>query len=270
MNNTSLDILFSCLKQILRPVAAFCLRRNLSFQTIIEALKLALVEEATQHLQKSNDKINSSRIAAATGLHRREVQRIFDGHKKTPNSGLIVRVLGQWQGNENFQTKAGKPRALKYTDEDNEFISLVKQTSSDLHPGTVLFELERIGAVERIGNKIYLKNEAYMPIGDPEAIFKLYAIDGDHLITAIEENALDNQANKNLHIRTEYDNIDVAALPAIKQWLYQQGNLLHHKARMFLAKHDLDLNPDPKKIGGAKIVLGSFSRTIKPQGKNEI
>lgn len=263
MSDTSRAIILKCLGLCFRPVAAFCLKHSIDFQELLEVIKSTLVEQAAHTLESAGEKINSSRLSIVTGLHRREVQRLYKGEPKEPHLSHTMRVIGQWQGDSDFTTKTGKPKVLRHDGDDSEFAELVKKVCTDLHPGTVLFELERLGLVKRDGAKLRLLNQAFMPKDDPEEIYKLYATDATHLLHAVDENIFADDPQRNLHIRTEYDNVELKAVPEIRAWLYREGNLLHQKARNYLSKYDLDLNPNPKKLGGARIVLGSFSRALR-------
>lgn len=259
----SRQVILKCLGLCFRPVATFCLKHSIDFQELLEVIKSTLVEQAAQTLEEDGEKVNSSRLSILTGLHRREVQRIYKGEQKQAHLSHTMRVIGQWQGDPDFTTKAGKPKVLRHEGDHSEFADLVRKVCTDLHPGTVLFELERLGIVERDGAKLHLLNQAFMPKDDPEEIYKLYATDATHLLHAVDENIFADDPQRNLHIRTEYDNVELDAVPEIRTWLYREGNLLHQKAMNYISKFDLDLNPNPKKKGGARIVLGSFSRALK-------
>ena len=65
-----------------------------------------------------------------------------------------MRVLSIWQGNEQFCAKNGRPRSLTYKGHDSEFRALVDLVSKDVNHATVLFQLERRGAVEKSRGKV--------------------------------------------------------------------------------------------------------------------
>jgi len=95
----------------------------------------------------------------------------------------------------------------------------------------------------------------------PGKAYDLFARDAETLIRAGEENLESStEGVKNLHLRTEYDNIFQEELPIIRQWLYEQGCLFHRRAREYLSKFDKDITPN-QKAGGGRVVLKSFSWT---------
>jgi len=237
-----------------------------------ELAKIVFVEVAAEEISSVSKKVNVSRISLSTGMHRQDVKRIFrEGKRKDYTPGYITRVMGQWQQDEKYITSNGKPRILECEGEDSEFNNLVRSVTADVHPGTVLFQLERIGAIEKTPKGIKLKGFVYVPKSDPIEGFKLFAKDSFHLLNAVDENLLQNEKVPNLHIRTEFDNISATDLPKIRSWIVQEGTRFHQKVRKFVSKFDLDINPKKNKDGGARVVLGSFSRCLNPDAhKDEI
>ncbi|RMD86346.1 MAG: hypothetical protein D6808_03595, partial [Candidatus Dadabacteria bacterium] len=181
---------------------------------------------------------------------------------KESEGGLASRVIGQWQQNKRFLTKSRRPKVLSIDGDDSEFNKLVRSISQDVHPGTVLFELERIGAVERTKNGVKLVARAYVPKHNPKEGFRLLSEDVSDLMLTIEENIFLRDDNPNLHAKTEYDNISEEDVPKIRNWILKEGAILHQKARNFISKFDRDLNPKKKKTKGRRmrVVLGSYSR----------
>ena len=172
-----------------------------------------------------------------------------------------MRVVGRWRTDHAFITKGKKPRVLSFGKEDSEFNDLVNRISKDLNPATVLFELERVRAVEKTTKGLKLKIESYVPKGNVEDGFRILAQDSEDLIGSVEENVLEINEIPNLHARTEYDSIRPEHIPEIRRWLIREGHLLHQRARNFISQYDQDINPDPKFEGeGQKVVFGTFSK----------
>lgn len=269
--DTQENILVYCLRRMLKPAIRFCLRRSLHVQDVIESVKVVFIEAACDELQANGQGVNVSRLAAMTGMHRRDVMRI---HKESSISeqpqGLVNRVIGQWQQDPRFTTKYGRPKVLSFEGENSEFQELVKLVSNDLHPGTVLFELERIGAVQKSRSGVRLVVRAYVPKGNAKEGYDMLASDAADLMNAVEENLFEPVHVPNLHAKTEYDNVSVDAIPEIREWLLREGSALHQKARNYLAKYDLDINPAADAgSGGARVVLGTFSLAAELDDKKE-
>ena len=247
---------------MLKPVARFCIRHSIKLQDLIECCKIEFVDEAKRELQNSSAKINHSRLSVLTGLHRRDIVRLDRGEVKLERpTGLLTRIIGEWHKHKDFSTAAGAPRVLSVGSDQSDFSKLVRRVSKELNPAAVLFELERVGAVERTGSRVKLQVEAYVPKGDIVAGFKIYSDDSCDLLEAVQENVLSDPEIPNLHSRTVYDRVRTEGLEEIKSWLLKEGHALHEKARALLSKHDQDVSPIPSYKGKfAKIALSSFSK----------
>ena len=252
------------LKLMLRPILRFCLRRSLKLQDLQEVCKAVFLEIAEDEIRKTAKPVTLSRLSVMTGVHRKDVSRISrDGDEVVRANSLVVKVIGQWQNDNRFSTKSGKPRVLSAEGANSEFVKLVHSVSKDLNPYTVLFELERIDAVERTARGVRLQTGLYNPHGDEHQAFQLLARDSEDLMSAVEENIVATEEVPNLHISTEYDNIPLKHLPRIRTWFLEEGSAFHQRARSFLSDFDRDVNPIRRRgsKGRVRVAVGSFSRT---------
>ena len=97
--------------------------------------------------------------------------------------------------------------------DNSEFRELVECVSKDTNPATMLFELERIGAVEHTKNGIRrLTGESYYR-GAPEKAINLIFRNVETLVESGEENLEATHKLRNLFLRTEYDNVRKDAVP---------------------------------------------------------
>ncbi len=249
-----------CLRALLKPIVRFCTRWSIGIQDWIEVSKSAFLEVAEEEMRKKGDNVNVSRLSVATGLRRREVVRIFrDGEKKEPNFSYASRVIGQWQSDPEFTTQAGKPKVLSFEGDESEFRDLVRTVSSDVHPGTILFELERIQAVERGPRGLKLVLQQYSAEHNSLEGYSILASDMDDMIKAAEQN-LSRSTRPNLHHTTKFDNISLDKLPALADWILHEGEKFHAKLRDYLARHDQDINlPKKSTPGGGKVSVSTFS-----------
>ncbi|MCB0345593.1 MAG: hypothetical protein KDD66_10770, partial [Bdellovibrionales bacterium] len=249
------------LQWLLLPLARFCLRKGYAIQHFNRVAKIVFVQAAREELERNGLKINASRISALSGVTRDEANRI-EGESEPLPSGpitLLGRVLAHWEQDEEFQTARGQPKQLTLGGEESEFYRLVSKVSKHLNPGTVLFELERSGAVERRGKRV---RRARQLVGNqkPEEAYRLLAAEVQTLITCVEQNVTQEQAQNNLHVRTEYDNVFVSDLPQIRKWLIDEGKTFHRKLRNFLAKYDRDISPKERdETAGGRVVVSVFS-----------
>ena len=265
------NLALQCLGFFLKPSARFCLRHSLRIQDLLEVAKVSFIDAAKEEIEKSDTKVNISRLSVMTGIHRRDVMRIYQDEQVHENPlGLVARIIGQWQNDKRFTTKAGRARVLSYGDADSEFHSLVAAISQDIHPGTVIFELERLGAIKKTSRGLRLEARAYVPHGDVKEGFSILGSDIEDLAQAVEENVFIKLDTPNHHARTEYDNVRGDKAKEIRSWFYKEGSAFHQRARNFLSKFDLDISPAQDYQGPkARVVLGSFSRLENLENKDD-
>lgn len=260
------EIYANTLRYMLRPLVRFCLRHSKPLQEFLDILKVVYVEVATEELRKETDKINVSRLCVVTGVHRHDMNRIFR-EKRPPirkSVGLLSRVVNLWESDKRFCTKSGQPRVLGLEGDDSEFRILVSSVSKTLNPGTVLYGLIRSGSAEKTPNGLKLVRGAVSLHKDPSRVYELLARDVESLIEAAEFNIEHNPDPRNLHIRTEYNNIFKKDIPKIRAWVLSEGRKFHARARKFLSKSDLDLNLDRAASGeeaGCRVIVEAFSLT---------
>lgn len=260
------ELLLRCIERVLRPAVRFCLRHALRIQDLIECAKGVMVEEAKHELERANEKVNVSRISAMTGLYRHDVERHLRKKSKveTQSKDLVSKVIGLWNTAPDWMTSKGRPKTLTADSNASEFARLVAEVSTDLNPGTVLFELERTGAVERCPAGVRLKARAFYPKGDAINGFNILGDDVEDLTRAVEANVLEAPKLPHFHARTVYDNVRPQGLDEIKRWFLREGYRFHAKVRELLSKHDQDINPDWRFKGkGQRVVFGAFSYVDK-------
>ncbi len=258
----------SVIAGLLKPFVRFCLRRDMRIQDMIDVLKFAMLHVAEEKLDLSGDKANISRLSVLTGLQRKEIRRLSSVDIKKSNPDLLTKIIGQWQSNNQFLTKDKKPRALTVTGNDSEFFELVKSVSVDVSPYTVLFGLEKSGAVKRSDSKVTLLTPVYISSADEESSLTLLAEDTGDLVSAVEENIFEKPDVPNLHLSTVYDNITEEKADELREWILDQGTSFQEKIRNHLSKFDKDANPRLfKKEGGVRIAVGTFSYCSKVNGE---
>lgn len=253
----------SYIRLVVQPIVSYCLRNAIPLQELVNEIKQCFVDVAVAEMKRNDEKVNVSRISIRTGVHRRDVASIFKNGRlsSTPNH-FLERVVGQWESDQRFLTKSGRPRSLPVEGKHGSFEQLVGLVSKDIHPGTALYELERIGMVKRSkGNASlqYLEAET-SNVGEGLSVF---VRDAEDLMNAVEQNLYEQPKLPNHHVRTEYDNVSVKHIPQIRSWLLKEGAKFHRRAREYISKYDKDLNPKLRSEGGAKVVIGSFSRAEK-------
>jgi hypothetical protein len=256
------EIVLKSLTILIAPIVRLCLKHGIKLGELNDALKRVFIDQACKQLEQGGDSISNSRITLMTGVHRTDVATIrFEPAFEPKEKHTASDVINQWRYDKRFRASHGKPRPLYFDGKTSEFAELVKSVSNSVSPYTVAFELERLGMIKRSKDgRLNLITRVYVPKGDPEAILDMLGEDANDLYQAVEQNAFradDQQPNH--HLKTEYRNVPLEALPDIHAWLNREGSALHERARNFLSRFDRDLNPETTGTGTYRVAIGSFS-----------
>ncbi len=260
------SVLIRCIEQLLRPLIRLCVKNSVKLQELLEAVKVAYVNEAALELRRQGDEPSASRLSVMTGVHRKDVTRITKNPDSfSPGQNAIAKIMVQWQHAPRFKTKSGSPRVLSTEGRASEFAELVESVNGgDLSAYAVLYEMERMGIIERHGSRVKLAWRDYVPEVSLKDGLQMLAADTRDLYKAVEENIFDRQDTPNLHLKTVMDNIVPEAIPEIRKWLVDEGSRFHQRVRTFLAQFDRDICSTLRSSGEkVRVAFGSFSSLEK-------
>jgi hypothetical protein len=147
---------------VLEPLAGLLLSRGVRHGRAEDLLKAAFVRAGARAFAARGKLPSVSTLSVATGLRRREVQRLLDTEPmNTPASkmSLAAQVRARWTSDPHYLDAPGRPRRLPRTAPEGQpsFASLAAATSKDVHSRPLLDELVRIGAVEEDGDFVVLR-----------------------------------------------------------------------------------------------------------------
>jgi len=145
----------AALARALVPVAKLCMKSGMGAGELQMAAKIACIAVAAETALLGS-RLNHSRIAAATGLTRKDVRSLAP----LLNAGTVTvarevakqrttRVLHGWRTDPQFMDRHGNPLRLRVFGPGLTFNVLVKRYAGDVTPVSVLKELIRSGAVSR-------------------------------------------------------------------------------------------------------------------------
>lgn len=256
------------LRAVLRPLVRFCVRNALTLQHFIDVLKPLFLDAAVEELKRGDQTITASRLTLLTGVHRKDVAKMWARNEEPVRRAppLLTRVLGQWEQDTRFQTAGGKPRTLALDGGRGSFQDLVKTVSEDINPRSVLEELTRRGLIKSSPHGVRLMRQIHRVGEDPKDRYELLGKNVESLILAGEENLFSPQAEYNVHLRTEYDNVFVEDVPELRRWLMKQSKAFHKKLREYISRRDRDVvGPEKRKgdVAGASVVVSTFSLTSR-------
>ncbi len=135
---------------LLQPIARLFLRFGRGYREYSDLSKAAFVSVASEDYGVHGRPTNVSRIAAMTGLTRKEISRIRtrleSGEGAVTERGTpLQELIAGWQSNSEFVDRHGEPSALPLVGGRGSFQSLVKQFAGDIPEGAMRKELQRVG-----------------------------------------------------------------------------------------------------------------------------
>lgn len=137
---------------LLQPIARLFLRFGRGYREYSDLSKAAFVAVASEDYGVHGRPTNVSRIAAMTGLTRKEISRIRSrlqsGQGAVAERGTpLQELMDGWHSSDEFLDDKGAPKPLAFSGGYGSFQSLVKQFAGDIPEGAMRKELERIGRV---------------------------------------------------------------------------------------------------------------------------
>ncbi|MFZ1624064.1 MAG: DUF6502 family protein [Gammaproteobacteria bacterium] len=170
MTDSDQKTLFAAILAVMRPVASILLRFGVGYREFSDISKTAFVEAASEEFGLRGRQTNVSRVAAMTGLTRKEVRRIRSLKLQTTLPSAVghsapAEVLHVWHSESRFCSAPGAPKALTFDVGPTSFSSLVNSCVSDIPPGAIRAELKRVGAVvEDAEGLLVVQRRYYVPI----------------------------------------------------------------------------------------------------------
>jgi hypothetical protein len=219
------------------------------------------VHAAEDEIREARSEFSVSKVSVMTGIHRSEVTRLRSGDDSNRSShDVLNRVIGLWSTAKRYQTKEGKPKDLSFEGLGSQFAALVADVSREVTHYPILFELERIGAIEYVNNLVRLTAQEYTPRADHQYGLNLLSVDIADLAAAIEANVTSDGRDPNLHLRTAFDNINPAHLPEIRAWILKRGAEFQSQIREYLSVYDRDVaGQGGEQEAKARVSVTSFS-----------
>ena len=186
----------AALARLLAPLAQLVVAKGLPYAVLDEMLRSAVVVTAHSAHPGLPAHRRASRVSAATGLNRREVNRLLElqsaaAVKATPSPPTrspAAMVFAHWRSSADYRTRAGAPRVLPRTGSAPSFESLAQEVTRDVHPRALLEELLRLNLaahdVER--DTVSLVKANFVPRGDSQRMVQWMGANvGDHFAGAV-------------------------------------------------------------------------------------
>jgi len=230
--------------KILKPLIKILMRHDISHGEFSELAKRAYVEVAFKHFSIPSRKTTNSRVAVLTGLSRKEVLRIVEKleqddptlDKATPNRAS--KVIGAWLRDSDFCAADDGPNILPLKGQQGSFEQLVARYGGDVTIGSILEELERVGAISWPDQQsVKLNHHAYIPDQSlPDKIDVVATCTSDLLSTAAFNIETDKD-NARFQRQVVYYKVPVSIAKQFEHYSHKKSLSILLDYNRWLARH---------------------------------
>jgi len=173
---------------MLVPLARWLVRSGVPYASFAPALKPVFVEAARLELEGAGARVTDSALSVLSGVHRRDIRGL--GHRpgrdvqpKAPS--VASQVFTRWITDPALRDAGNRPMTLPKSGAAPSFDALARQVSSDVHPRTLLAEMDRLELIEHDGESVRLRAQAFVPQQDLDERAATFAANvGDHIAAA--------------------------------------------------------------------------------------
>ena len=249
---------------ILRPLSALLLKAGISCTEFLEISKHVFVDVATAEFGIRGRPTNVSRVAAMTGLTRKDVKRIrgeASPQRWTPGmeQNPLNVVLHYWHFDPEFSVSQGRPRPLAFEGEGS-FSELVRHYVGDIPPGALRAELRRSGILEETGGQLIVSKRYLNATEFHEDFVRNIGFSIKNLVETIEHNA--TVLRENGRIPEELGRFERVAwterlsendVTSFKEWARREGTRFIEGVDNWIGQHEISkeewAGTDPRTTG---------------------
>jgi hypothetical protein len=248
--------MLECLHAILRPIVRLLLLCGIGYREFAAIAKRTFVEVASEEYGIRGRPTNASRVAAMTGLSRKEVSRIRMDAPRAPWSPYtqttpISMILHYWHFDPDFSEIPGKPKVLPLEGEHS-FSALVRRYAGDIPPGALKTEFTRSGvALEHQNETLSVVRPYASPSSFDEDYIRKVAFSLRNLGGTISHNALVQGASSRPRSRVEYgrferfahsDWLTADSIREFEYWVRAEGARFLEAADHWIGTHEIPRN----------------------------
>lgn len=234
--------LTNALLKLLYPLVRVLLRNGVSYGVFAELARKIYVDVAFREFGQQGRKQTISRVAALTGLTRKEVKRLAEleqaGDASTHQRfNRAVRVISGWLNDPRFHGSDGQPGPLP-VEGDNSFATLVREFSGDVPTQAMLSVLRAGGSVERDGDTVTLVKHAYVPAAAPVEKIRILGTDTHELIDTIDHNLQADPDELRYQRKVSYFDVSQVAAREFKTLSAAKAQALLEELNAWLADNE--------------------------------
>jgi len=181
---------------MLAPLVRWLLAQGIPLHALVRTLRGVYLSEGHDDLARRGRRVTDSALSVLTGVHRKEVRAFMEArHEPADTPTPVVRLaptpasalFSQWITDPAYRASAGEIcRDLPRHGPAPSFEALAREASRDVHPRTLLEELERLQLVEVRPERVRLLSDRFvLPLHDPAAVRTMAVNVADHIAAAV-------------------------------------------------------------------------------------
>ena len=238
------SLVHSACKRVLRPLASLLLRFGMTWKEFSDLSKSVFVQTATEEFGIKGRPTNVSRVSILTGIARKEVKRQRDlfATVEPPLKGKTTdatRLLSGWHQDSEFIDSDALPRLLPEHGHGPSFERLFSRYSGDIAMPTMIKELIKTGAMERLeSGELKVLMRYYQPsLADSENL--KFAVDRIYdVIQTMNNNVfVDESGSPRFGGFAANDGIPFSDIPRFREYLDKRGQAFLEEIDDWLTKH---------------------------------
>jgi len=269
--------LLLALRRILRSLTRLLLQAGIRFEDFDKLTREAFLESAIRDYPHKATP-SRARIAALTGLNRRQVNQYVENGPRTGPTDLtltpqLIEVLHRWHTAPGYGGPYGIPLELEFSDPPDRCIrSLVALVSPTANPQMVLAELLRTGSILRSGQNRFRPRSRFLMSTDPASptLIERFGMRVSQLATTLEYNMGPMHAEKRLDRGVHADRglpRDLAS--AFEGYARTKAANFILELDNWLASHAKPQGSSPDEPCQFDVGVGAFLHIEPPQTKQE-
>jgi hypothetical protein len=211
---------------MLAPLVRWLLAQGIPLTALVRTLRGVYLSEAHDDLGRRGRRVTDSALSVLTGVHRKEVRAFMESRHEPTGLSVASRLaptpaaalFTQWITDPAYRAVGegeavrGVRRELPRHGPAPSFEALARDASRDVHPRTLLEELERLGLVAVQLDRVLLLSDRFVPpVHDPVAVQTMAVNVADHIAAAVHNLQADQPEQRVLEQSVFADGLSAAS-----------------------------------------------------------
>jgi Family of unknown function (DUF6502) len=251
-------------RRMLRPIASMLLRCGMTWKEFSDLSKSVFVQAATDEFGIRGRPTNVSRVSILTGISRKEVKRQRDLLFADPSAVKgkttdATRVLSGWFQDPDYLNGDSQPLHLAESGPAPSFESLCWKYGGDIAAATMLKELIKTKAIERLtSGELKVLSRYYQPAAADDENLR-FAVDRIHdVVETMNNNVfLEEASQPRFGGFAANDAIPVNIIPEFYEYLDKRGQAFLEEVDDWLTQHADD--SEQARFSTARVGISLFA-----------